>query len=453
MDEQALSRNDAERAASEAESAAPQQTRPTSYLDDEGCAWIPESRYDLLADKAAKLNKRAAKLGCSPIGVCVREERFKPIRDEHTDIVRYRREVRVQITGSAPQVAGWTFVARIQHGEGGNIVSKAPSERETALDEALWLADPVCDHCHTKRGRKDTFILRAQDGSRKQVGRNCLADFLRTADVEMALAFWKYLYEIERDLGGGEDEDEGGWGGGCGRHYFDLNETLLAAARAIRVDGWTSRSAAKAYEEASGGRHKDATSDTVGFILDPPWGRGPQADEVNREIRAKLATYAPVEHDTTVATATLEWIRRRLDPQSDYERNLKVALTPDYVEPKNLGLVVSAVQAWLRFSNQYEAKKLEARPDAGYVGEVGKRLRNIPCKVTFTKTWTNDMTGFVTNLLVFVDAEGHEFKWFASGSRGLEVGRDVLLTGTVKAHEEFRGRKGTLLSRCIVEVA
>lgn len=440
-----------------AESTAPQAARPTSLLDVDGCAWIPEFRYDLLADKAAKLNRRAAKLGCSPIGVQVIDERFVPIKNPHTDVVtRRRREVRVQITGAAPQVAGWTFVARIQHGEGGNIVSRAPSEREAKLDEALWLADPVCDHCHLARNRKDTFILRDAAGTQKQVGHNCLADFIRSADVEAALAFWKYLHEIEIDLGGPVDEDEGGWsGGGGGRHYFDLAEVLGAAARAIRVDGWTSRAAAKAYEEASGGvARKASTADTTGFILEPPWGHGSQADRINAEIRETLARYTPVEADSKVGTDTLEWIRRRLDPQSDYERNLKVALTPDYVEPKNLGLVVSAVQAWLRFSNQYEAKQHEARPDAGYVGEVGKRLRKIPCTVTLTKTlrtsWTNGMTGFTTNLLVFIDAEGHELKWFASGSRGLEVGNAVLLTGTVKTHEEWKGHKGTLLSRCIV---
>ncbi len=421
--------------------------KPATALDADGCAWIPESKYDALAAKTTKLNRRAAKLGCTPIGVQVIGERFIPIKDPHTDIItRSRREVHVQVTGAAPAVAGWTFVARVQHSEGGNIVAKAPSERGAALDEQLWVAEPVCEHCHLARRRHDTFILRGADGAVKQVGRNCLADFLRSEDVEAALAFWKYLYEVETSLGaGGDDEDERGWGGGSGRHYFDLPVLLKAAAIAIRVEGWMSRSAAREGVTGNG-----ATADTVGFILNPPWSRDERA---NNEIKAKLVRYESTEADAKVAADTLEWTRRRLDPQSDYERNLKVACTPDHVEPRNLGLAVSAVQAWLRLTAKREQVREPVLPASEHLGEVGKRLRKVPCTVTGSKLREDPDTGWVSALLTFVDEGGHVLKWFATGDRQETIGARVLVTGTVKRHGEWHGAKETLLSRCVVEDA
>ena len=420
---------------------APQPERE-SILDGNGCAWIPESRLGLLQDKVEKLNRRAARLGCSPIGVTVVSERFVPrVRDDN-GAYRIRRDVQVQVSGTAPAVAGWTFVARITHGEAGNVVITAPSERGVALPESLWVAGNDCDHCHTARRRVDTFVLRhTTDGTMQRVGRSCLADFLRSEDVEMALAFWKYLYEVSAAIARGDDDDNGP--GGCGgRHYEDTKCVLQAAAVAIRVEGWTSRATARERGEGA-----TCTADTVRFILDPPRCNDPLA---RREIEDRLRALASVPADEKVATDTLEWIRRRLDPTSDYERNLKAALGADYLDPRNLGLVVSAVQAWLR---QVQARDAILRPrtsEGSWLGQPGQRLRGLRVRITLSRCFESQMGG-TTNLIVFTDAAGNELKWFATGTQNLTVGRDVILTGTVKKHDEYKGRKCTMINRCVVE--
>ena len=435
--------------------ATPPATKAPTALDADGMAWIPESKFDELQAKTAKLNRRAAKLGCPPIVVEQVEERFVPVR-KHNGVewvtTGYKREVHVRVAGVAPQVAGWTFVARLQHGEGGNIVSKAPSERSTQLDENLWLVDPVCEHCKTKRARKDTFILRDASGSHRQVGRNCLADFLRTADVEMALTFWKYLHEIEIEIasGGDSDDDEGLGGGGFrGRRYWHVESVLNAAASAIRVLGWTSRAAALSYVEASGGFGTGgrATSDTVEWLVDPPRpSSDPKVAEEERRLRKKLA---PIERDSKVAIDTLEWIRRRLDPTSDYERNLKVALTGDFIDPRtSIGLVVSAVQAHLRRIGELDRKANPAKRPSQHVGEIGKRLRDLPCKILSTRQIVND--DWTSTLVVFETDDGDQLKWFATGEHEFVVGARVKLTGTVKKHDEWKSTKATLLNRCVV---
>ena len=35
-----------------------------------------------------------------------------------------------------------------------------------------------CDHCGTTRRRSATYLVEHEDGSRKQVGSSCMADFL-----------------------------------------------------------------------------------------------------------------------------------------------------------------------------------------------------------------------------------------------------------------------------------
>jgi hypothetical protein len=49
------------------------------------------------------------------------------------------------------------------------------------------------------------------------------------------------------------------------------------------------------------------------------------------------------------------------------------------------------------------------------------------------------------------DDKGNQFKWFASKYSGMEVGKTYKIRGTVKAHDEYQGRKQTALTRCKVE--
>lgn len=62
----------------------------------------------------------------------------------------------------------------------------------------------------------------------------------------------------------------------------------------------------------------------------------------------------------------------------------------------------------------------------------------------------NSMYG-TSELYIFVDKDGNKYKTFYSG-RGweCETGDKVTLKGTVKKHEEYKGEKATMLTRCKV---
>ena len=58
-----------------------------------------------------------------------------------------------------------------------------------------------------------------------------------------------------------------------------------------------------------------------------------------------------------------------------------------------------------------------------------------------------------TTLVSFVDRDGNKFKWFASGDRVDSFERDACykMTGTIKAHSEYRGTHETAITRCRAE--
>ena len=70
----------------------------------------------------------------------------------------------VTVTGKAPKLDGWRLVAVLDHlvGGAGTIVNVVPGE--TVNVEAYTSGKPVCDHCKTTRARKDTVLVRHEDG-------------------------------------------------------------------------------------------------------------------------------------------------------------------------------------------------------------------------------------------------------------------------------------------------
>lgn len=81
-----------------------------------------------------------------------------------------------------------------------------------------------------------------------------------------------------------------------------------------------------------------------------------------------------------------------------------------------------------------------------YVGEVGDRLTDI-------RTTVRNIGGFESPygykwIYTFEDLNGNLYSWFTTTQHPLSLGRTVIVTGTVKAHVEYKGARTTQLSRC-----
>jgi hypothetical protein len=399
---------------------------------------ISEFRFDELLTKVEKFSRRAAKLGQAPVTLEVVGEKTRPVLNPETGkptgAVRVNKLVVVH--GKAPVVAGHTFIAKVEHTEAGNIMGKAPGCEGVAVPTEMRDGKPVCDHCKTNRQRKDTFILRRdEDGSLIRVGRNCLADYLRTEDAAEALRLWALLREIQSAAG--SQDEEGSWGGSsyC---YPGIVTFVACVIRAITLNGWTSRK--EAYEQ-----DKQSTASQADFACGPCPSR--------EESRKDWQEAQPTEDNVVEAAKAIEWAKT-LAGDSDYEHNLKVACSLDYVKGKNFGLVASVVVAYRRFVEKELAKTREVSAPSTHFGKVGRRyVRKLT--VTNTSSWDSDYG--VTVLYVMADAEGNVFKWFSSGGCrvndvSVKVGDEFWATFAVKGHGDFKGRKETTVTRASLSV-
>ena len=88
---------------------------------------------------------------------------------------------------------------------------------------------------------------------------------------------------------------------------------------------------------------------------------------------------------------------------------------------------------------------------SAYVGEIGERLREIPVSI-------KNIGGFDSAygykwVYTFEDEEGNRYTWFTTAQQGVSIGMKVILTGTIKAHVEYKGAETTQLNRCVLKNA
>ena len=120
------------------------------------------------------------------------------------------------------------------------------------------------------------------------------------------------------------------------------------------------------------------------------------------------------------------------------------------------------VYTWFPLSKRFELNKnakeiadaalatLEPESHSEYIGEIKERMRDM--KVTLTAARSID--GFYgTSTIYTFNYNENVLVWITSSCQDIEVGEEVLLTGTVKAHDEYKGVKQTKMSRCIIKKA
>jgi hypothetical protein len=403
---------------------------------------IPDARLATLQTKVSRLARRCAKLKMPALVLreVRKDARIKRLPRESGGPPRILELpcTWCELEGPSPKLSGYDFLARLEHTETGNLVSKTPAAGEVDLI-AYRSAGPNCDHCKSKRKRADTFVLRAPDGTLKQIGRNCLADYLRSANVEVVVAILELTHELSISTDGEEADDYDGEGGGGGwRSILPVDRFLAAAVAAVRQKGWTSRGAASAYLEATGGQAaKQSTADFASFIS----GRAPTSARELEYWRSAQPTPGDVER----AGVVLAWLLATTDA-SDYMYNLRTAAQQSSVTHRTVGLLASAVQAYAREIEKVEAARRAPATSTEYFGEIKKRY-----DLTGTVTFVREIAGWrdsVKTVVGIESPEGHRFTWFATGWKDYAPGDTLEFRGTVVKHEIFRDRKQTVLSRC-----
>jgi hypothetical protein len=386
---------------------------------------IHRSKMKQVEKKLATLNRRGSRIGGHLEITNVREyfeEREHP--DARALGIEGRKVlvpmVSFEIEGTVPVVNGWTILARVEHTKEGNIISR--------IDDGEigdWrTAAPVCDHCSTKRARRDTFFLRNESGEIRQIGRSCLADYVRSEDIGLATKFF-FFTSFCNSLGSSPVDPS--------MYQPATIDFLSCACAAVRIDGGYR---SKSFEGRS-------TASFSAWIYWPPSSMVPEAE------KRAWADSQPTDDDKAKAEEILAWLATVDSSKSEYMHNLQIACANETVTERTQGIVASAVVSFDRSRAAEKTKK--ATKVSKYVGEIGKRIRGL--QLVITKIFIFD-TAYGTSCIVLMkDSEGNVFKWKSSKVIRPDEGDSVVVTGTVKEHAVYRDTKQTVLTRCAIQKA
>lgn len=406
---------------------------------------IYEENLERLEKKMNRIRTKCAKYGCGFYYEKVGEE-FRESKNEDGE-KEIRKYIIVEAEGTA-KVNGWQFAATIDHTEQGNIVRKMLDTVE--IPERYYYCEPTCEHCNSKRHRKDTYIVYNEEKNEfKQVGSSCLCDFTGGFDAEVAASYIAMFDELIK----GEAPV-----GGCDyTYYFNLKDLLSYAYYSVKHLGYVSTSAT--YYGPVRTTREDACD---AYLYDNSPSRLLKRDkEIVEEFRDKYHPDYTSEEVTSYVAEALEYFRTN-EETGDYMHNLKVLANTEYVKSKEAGYAVSMVITYNKHIGKIAEKKAREDKNAaeaarsGFVGEVGQRIviDNIDTIEAIT-SWSTQY-GLTTRYKIS-DASGNIYMWDSSTGIFLDqhldgTFRDVVsITGTVKKHDEFRMVKQTWLTRCRIQ--
>jgi len=401
---------------------------------------IPSWNVPVLEAKIAKLNKRAAKLGCDPIQLVthkvenVDDPNHKPVHIDNLPTPAAPKIAihHIEVIGNGPILEGWKFIGTLDHTSipGSVIVKSVPGE---VIPKSFYHSNAVCGHCNKKRYRNETFVLEHTDtGEYKEVGRQCIKDFLGHNPGRMA-SYLTALYSLIDDLQD-EESEYYGMGGGRGIWMFSSMDALTTTVAMIRSFGWTPRSKAE-YSNTS------ATADDVLYALSPCMD--------GQEAEAKKKFMEQVkwddEKDQAEAEAALEWLKEQ-PANNDYMHNLHAISQLDDVPANMFGYWCSLVSSYQR---AYEKLKLAERQQKlnDWVGEI-KQRRDFEVELIGVKTF--DGYYGLSYMHKFLDKDGRTLIWFASNDSDMEVDSKYIIKATVKKHDTYNNWKQTTINRAKV---
>jgi hypothetical protein len=376
-------------------------------------SWYYEN---IILPEFAKLTKRAKKfnvnLELKVIDTFTKLEESGFYHWNGDPIMNAVEMVTVELTGADMVINGWTVIARIEHESVGNIVMTYKEIPESYREDTKG----HCDHCHSNRFRKTTYVLENEAEELKQVGKSCLKDFFATDPASIL---------FKESCSSFLDDEESSYGGGHHSRVWDIEESLQVFVMIIRRHGYTSKK--KAEEEYR--------TSTASYFYDY------HDDLLHNKSEWEKHFEFPTEDDKKLASDVLNWIKTN-DIDTDYMKNLKAIVSNDYTKGKYLGYIGSAIPAYQRALNiEVERRKQSL---SQFVGTEGARIE---VELTVTKIIGIDSHWGICHLYIMEDQNGNVFKWKSSNAE-LEQDKIYKLKGTVKAHNTYYGINQTELTRC-----
>jgi len=393
-------------------------------------AEIKQRHLPLLQESIDKVNKNLVKYNIPEVKILQKLESSYYDHEKHRDVDTFKLVLsHPTLIHNGREV---TYVGTISF-DGG--IKKIHNVDERFVLGALDVKTLTCDHCHKALPRtKWSFFV--EEGKLIHIGSTCSKDYFGVS-VERLLDFWTFVSELK------DKNDEEGYGyGGRSRPSASFKD-LLAAILLTTHDfegGYVSK--------ANSNESKPSTANLVmGWLF--PYFRG--MGEIEKQ--AFLLSW---DAGRTKAGQIIDEVKSLLlalpPPQNDFDWNLFEALfhydgegvtvLNDFVSffgPAIYGIYKTWVDAHKPALVDDDKVKNE------HFGKEGERLVLTGLRVVFSQFREGDFG--VTHIIGFEDSEGRLFKSFYSGSDEYKLDSVYNLKGTVKGHNNYKGRRETVLSR------
>ena len=393
---------------------------------------IYEGNMERLQKKLTRIENKCKKYGNTEFKFEIKGERYKEIKED--DKIYNIKCYLVEVEGIA-KINNWVFVATIQHKDNGNIIRQFKTDIE--IPEKYRSTDSICEHCHSKRIRKDTYLIYNESTKEfKQVGKSCLNDFTNGLSAENVAQYISWFDEVIE----GEQVDSLN-----SKKYYPIETVVLHAIETIKHYGFISR--AMAME--SNDRFIQTTSERVSDFMFP--NRFFNRKEILQEME-KIGYNPESEENKAELNKILEWLSKA-DDTTQYIYNLKITVADGYCEGRDFGLLVSLPSAYFKALEREQDRLLREKKRAEiqalnankkHIGNVGERLdidiSSVECVTSFPTDYG------MMRIYRFETAEGSILIWKTSNFIE-HTDKVKKIKATIKAHNEYNGEKQTELSR------
>lgn len=382
---------------------------------------IPTQNIEHFRSAIEKQAKKAKKLGMPDIGFT--DHGLESLSINGRPYIAHK----ITIHGERPVISGWEFIGILTHEREMPDPILHSVSTKISIPDQYKSCPPNCDHCHTNRQRSKTYIIK-KDGADefKQIGSGCLTDFFGgknphdvAAYAEILASLHRFGWHFANDFSHLGDKQE---------DYYD-NKTILEKTCAVVSEfGYISNEESREYGDIS----------------------------TTMRLREHFQFSAPIpkiypEH-TKKADDVIAWImsdefRSQSETEtSGYLHNIRKIAEFGKVSAKNLGFIVSAVQAHDRHLEKLRMQ--EQMLQSNFIGEEKQRLDHLA--VTLRKKRDFDSRYGLKVLHVFSDGNNNAISWYNTGHPlRCKLGEHVHITGTVYRHDDYKGIKQTELKRVV----
>lgn len=400
----------------------------------------------------SKLNAKAVKYGLPPVtaGEPVRERfarRYE--RDDDRGVTRMYvaplgkekpqegDEIlhlnRIPLDYPIIALGAWKVLGQLEpFGEGRIAFAATEDENELKQLGSYRESDPCCEHCNTKRRRKDTFVVRHMEtGETKQIGSSCLEDF--TGIDPSKVLFLAQMYAAFKGM---DDDYEHHLGGVGGDHHVRPLDYLRDV---LFVTEWQGGF-------VSSKRAKEA-------LLKPTYWMAKELEDIlygGRPDHALIERYQESRARLLVGSQrVIDWWAS-FEPSSEFERTAQQVVTAESMpcENKYLAIAAASVSTMDRALAKAMAQEARVANPSEHVGTVGEK-RDQPMRVT--GHYGFDSPYGWQYFVNFIDADGNKYSWKTANppSEFREVeAKTKWFEGKfkIKGHDEYRDEKITTVT-------